>query len=131
MTEAAVENPVVARAESAGIFVRKLAWVGRRAAPDRLFAHKTLGGAVFIEFKDKGEKPGMLQKREHELMRAAGLEVHVCDNVDDAMRVLGLRGEPLTRINLTADELAYLIERLTGANDPVGQSVLAKLLGIV
>ena len=28
---------------------------------------------------------------EHDRMRAAGIEVHVCDSIDDAMRILWLR----------------------------------------
>lgn len=90
MSELAVENPVVVRAERAGFFVRKVAWVGRRNAPDRLFARKDRG-SVYIEFKAKGEKPRKSQLNEHKAMRNAGIEVHVCDNIDDAMRILGLR----------------------------------------
>ncbi|WP_099863859.1 hypothetical protein [Pararhizobium haloflavum] len=34
---------------------------------------------------------------------------------------------PGDRPSLTADEIAYLIERLAGVNDPIGASALAKL----
>lgn len=87
--ESAIENPVVTRAERAGYFVRKVGWVGRRSAPDRVFAREDRG-EVWIEFKDKGEVPTRLQLNEHKRMRSAGMEVHVCDNINDALRVLWL-----------------------------------------
>ena len=89
--EIAIENPVVVRAERAGYFVRKVAWVGRRSAPDRVFARKDRG-TVYIEFKRPGEAATKIQTEEHARMRAAGMEVHVCDSVDDAMKILWLRG---------------------------------------
>lgn len=89
MLESAVENPVVKRAERAGYFVRKVQWVGRIGAPDRLFARKDRG-QVYIEFKAPGEEPRRSQKEEHKEMRQAGIEVHVCDNVQDALRILWL-----------------------------------------
>mgnify|MGYP003641166653 CR=1 FL=1 len=90
--ESAVENPVVARAESAGYFVRKVSWPGRKGAPDRVFSRPDRG-TVWIEFKDDGKEPGTIQQNEHKRMRAAGMEVHVCDNIIDAMRVLWLTSE--------------------------------------
>lgn len=90
MAEAQIEEPVVKRAERAGYFVRKVKWQGRRNAPDRVFSRADRG-TVWIEFKDKGETPTFGQRQEHKKMREAGMEVHVCDNIDDAMRVLWLR----------------------------------------
>jgi hypothetical protein len=88
MVEIAVEMPVVKRAERAGWFVRKVGWIGRRDAPDRLFIKG--GRTVWIEFKDYGEVARLSQKLEHERMRAAGAEVYVCDTVSEALRILGL-----------------------------------------
>lgn len=88
MLESAVEMPVVRRAEAAGWLVRKLAWVGRNGAPDRIFMKD--GRVVFIEFKKPGEVPTLLQRTEHERMRAAGMEVYVCDDATDALRKLGI-----------------------------------------
>ena len=90
MRESQIEVPVVKRAEVAGYYVRKVSWVGRRSAPDRLFARKDRG-QVYIEFKRPGKDATLAQKLEHGRMRDAGIEVHVCDNVDDAMRILWLR----------------------------------------
>lgn len=90
MIEKGIEMPVVKAAEKAGYFVRKVGWVGRRSAPDRVFSRKDRG-TVWIEFKRPGERPTLAQSTEHERMRAAGMEVHYCDNIDDAMRLLWLR----------------------------------------
>lgn len=68
--------------------VRKVSWIGRRAAPDRLFAQR--GRVVLIEFKRPGEGATLQQKREHRRFREAGIEVHVCDSILSAMTVLKL-----------------------------------------
>lgn len=86
--ELAIEIPVVRRAEAAGWFVRKVQWVGRVGAPDRVFAKEQR--IVWIEFKDTGQKPRLSQLQEHKRMREAGMEVHVCDTVSSALRVLGI-----------------------------------------
>lgn len=88
MVELGVEMPVVRRAEAAGWFVRKLAWVGRVGAPDRVFIKG--GRVVFIEFKDKGKVPRKSQELEHDRLRAAGAEIYYCDSAIDALRILGL-----------------------------------------
>lgn len=89
MLESGIENPVVKRAERAGYFVRKVQWVGRIGAPDRLFAREDRG-QVYIEFKAPGEEPRRSQVEEHRDMRAAGIEVHVCDSVNEALHILWL-----------------------------------------
>lgn len=87
--ESSIEMPVVFRAKRAGYFVRKVAWVGKRSAPDRIFARKDRG-QVYVEFKAPGKAPTRLQIEEHKLMRAAGFEVHVIDSVEEGLRVLWL-----------------------------------------
>ena len=89
MREVSVEMPVVKRAEAAGFFCRKVQWVGRKHAPDRLFSRDDRG-EVWIEFKRPGEDARSGQAREHKRMRAAGMEVHVVDRVEDGLRILGL-----------------------------------------
>ena len=96
--ESDVEMPVVRRAERAGWFVRKLRWIGVDGAPDRFFAKKTerckccgrSGRVVLIEFKDEGEPARLSQLDEHDQLRKAGVEVHLCDRADDALRILGI-----------------------------------------
>jgi hypothetical protein len=87
--EANAESIVVTRAEATGWWVRKVSWVNRKAAPDRVFAKN--GRTVWIEFKDKGKEPGLLQTREHAEMRRAGMEVYTCDTVLEALKILGLK----------------------------------------
>ena len=89
MREVNVELPVVTRAENAGFFVRKVMWVGRKHAPDRVFAHKERG-EVWIEFKRPGADARAGQAREHKRMRGAGMEVYVVDTVEDGLRILCL-----------------------------------------
>ena len=86
--EKGVEMPVVRRAEKAGWFVRKLAWPGRIGAPDRVFIKD--GRVVWIEFKDAGKRPRKSQELEHDRMKAAGAEVYWCDNVIEALQILGI-----------------------------------------
>ncbi|ARB05710.1 hypothetical protein [Synechococcus virus S-ESS1] len=89
MREVGVEMPVVVRAEAAGFFCRKVAWVGRKHAPDRVFAREDRG-EVWLEFKKPKGKARLGQIREHDRMRKAGMEVHVVDSVYDGLRILGL-----------------------------------------
>jgi hypothetical protein len=35
--------------------------------------------------------------------------------------------KPLPRVNLSEEEMEYVVNRLFGANDPVGQSIVSKL----
>jgi hypothetical protein len=86
--EAGVEMPVVRRAEKAGWMVRKVQWIGRIGAPDRLFIKG--GRHVWIEFKDKGKVPRKSQELEHDRLRAAGAEIYYCDSAIEALRILGL-----------------------------------------
>jgi hypothetical protein len=83
--KATVETPGVKWLKARGYWVRKFKSIGNRSAPDRIIAKRFPRGKVafFWEAKDKGKKPTELQLKEHEEMRAAGLEVFVSDNVED------------------------------------------------
>jgi len=76
-----IEKPVIEHAVKQGFFYRKVAWVGRRGAPDRLFSRADTG-PFFVEFKrpKKGLEPH--QEREVARMRKAGITVHVIDNYE-------------------------------------------------
>ena len=90
--ELPIEDTVCDIAESNGWLVRKVAWVGRRGAPDRLFS-KIVDGhprPVLIEFKREAKEATVQQKREHERLRSSGIEVHVCDSITCALKVLGI-----------------------------------------
>lgn len=55
---------------------RKLKWIGRNAAPDRLVLFY---GVDFVELKKEGLKPTRLQNIEHGRMRNLGARVYVFD----------------------------------------------------
>lgn len=81
-----VEKPVVKWAKANGWFVEKVMRCGRNGFPDRFFAKN--GRVVLIEFKAPGRKPSPQQLLRHAELRAAGVEVHVIDNVEEGIRVL-------------------------------------------
>lgn len=67
-----IEAYLVKRVEEIGGEVRKLKWIGRNGAPDRLVMY---AGPVFVELKRPGEDLEDHQKREHDRMFAKGCEV--------------------------------------------------------
>ena len=69
-----------------GAEVRKVKWIGRRGAPDRLCMHKLL--TVWIEYKAPGELPEAHQYREHERMRKQGQEVLVIDSFEQVNELI-------------------------------------------
>jgi hypothetical protein len=79
LSESVIESAVCDHATLSGWLVRKLSWIGRRGAPDRMFMKR--GRCIFIEFKATGETPDPIQVREIARMRAAGMEVHVIDDI--------------------------------------------------
>jgi hypothetical protein len=88
--ENTVEMPVVYAARAAGFFERKVKWVGRIGAPDRVFSREDRG-TVWIEFKKPGtDEARVMQEREHDRMRAAGMEVHLVSTVAEGKRILGI-----------------------------------------
>lgn len=85
MRETQVEQQTIRFAQKNGWFFRKVKWVGRRGAPDRMFAKA--GMVIFVEFKKPNAKPRLQQQREIDRMRAAGLCVIVIDNVKTAHEI--------------------------------------------
>lgn len=84
-----IEDKVVKLAEAAGWFQRKVSWLGRRRAPDRLFIKD--GRTVWMEFKDRGvNKARIDQSDEHEEMRAAGAELYLCNSIRHACLILDI-----------------------------------------
>lgn len=88
MVEKVVEDEMIEIAQRHGWVVRKLSWIGRRSAMDRVFFGK--GRAVFMEFKDVGEPLSPKQKLEFDRLLKLYPDICVVDNVDDALRVLGI-----------------------------------------
>lgn len=99
MRESTIEKHLVKRVEELGGEVRKVKWIGRRGAPDRLVMlpplevntknfkcrkHRT----TWVELKATGEKPETYQEREHERMRAMGQHVVVIDSIEGVEELL-------------------------------------------
>ena len=108
MRESIIEKHLVKRVKELGGEVRKVQWVGRRGAPDRLvmlprrseklaaaMAHFHLptewpdrSQTIWVELKATGVKPEAHQLREHERMRKMGQRVVVIDSLEGVEELL-------------------------------------------
>lgn len=101
MRESDIEEYLVKRVKELGGEVRKVKWIGRRGAPDRLvmlpFTEKenrkpgepyALPQTLWVELKAPGEKAKPHQAREHERMRRMGQQVEVVDSIERVDEVL-------------------------------------------
>lgn len=88
MREARVETALVRGVKRAGGEVRKLKWLGRRHAPDRMVM---LPGGIlhFVELKAPGKKARAGQAREHERMRKLCQLVFVLATLTEVEYYLG------------------------------------------
>ena len=86
-----VEAHLVERVEATGGFTRKIAYIGRRSCPDRLVGWP--GGCsnsmeyrdnrhALIETKRPKGKARADQDREHQRLRAIGIDVRVLDTIE-------------------------------------------------
>lgn len=87
--EAKVEAYLVEQVEARGALTRKLKWIGRRGAADRLVVWPALrvdlgwkAQVDFVEVKALGKTPEDLQAREIARLRAMGCNVFVLDSVE-------------------------------------------------
>lgn len=78
MLERDVEAYLVAQVKTLGGMAVKHTSPARRSVPDRLVL-LPLGRVVFIELKRPGGKPTEAQLREHDRLRALGMDVRVID----------------------------------------------------
>lgn len=87
LREAQIEGRLVQRVKALGGLVRKVRWIGRRGAPDRLVM---LPGrpALWVELKAPGVEPEPHQVREHQRMRKVGQRVEIVDSYDRVEEVL-------------------------------------------
>ena len=103
MRESDIEAHLVKRVKAEGGEVRKIQWIGRRGAPDRLvllplrvFDWCDMGErpyprqpeAIWVELKAPGKKPEPHQEREHQRLRAMGQRVEVIDSIEGVERLL-------------------------------------------
>lgn len=94
MRESDIEKYLVERVKALGGEVRKVKWIGRRGAPDRLVmlpSDPSIGqwsATIWVELKAPGEKAKPHQAREHERMRHMGQQVEVVDSFERVDEVL-------------------------------------------
>lgn len=96
MRESAIEKYLVKRVKELGGEVRKVKWIGRRGAPDRLVMlpaeyngdWEKDGTTIWVELKATGEKPEPHQLREHNRMRRMGQRVVVIDSIEGVEELL-------------------------------------------
>lgn len=79
MRESKIEQYLIKELKNLGIETRKVQWIGKQGAPDRLILAK---GGIYVELKAPGEKPRENQLKEHAKMRAAGIRVEVIDSIE-------------------------------------------------
>lgn len=96
MRESKIEAYLVKRVKAMGGEVRKVQWIGRRGAPDRLVMLPKTGydiewgdsPTIWIELKATGKKAEPHQVREHTRMRRMGQRVEVVDSLARVDEVL-------------------------------------------
>lgn len=97
MKEKEVEAYLVKRVKELGGECRKVQWIGRIGAPDRLVmlprvhticwdSHRSR--TMWVELKAPGQKARPSQLREHERMRAMGQHVVVIDSIEGVEELL-------------------------------------------
>lgn len=94
MRESQIEIYFTQRVKRLGGETRKVVWVCRRGAPDRVVMFPN-GVLAWVELKATGKVPAPHQVREHERMREMGQRVEVIDStdgVDEFLFSLGVTG---------------------------------------
>lgn len=97
MRERDIEAHLVKRVKELGGEVRKVQWIGRVGAPDRLVMLPPRRGSngyaqdeatIWVELKAPGAKPRPSQLREHDRMRGMGQWVEVIDSIEGVEELL-------------------------------------------
>lgn len=95
MRESQIEAYLVRRVKALGGEVRKVQWIGRRGAPDRLVmlpenwaGRNDESEFMWVELKAPGVKPEPYQLREHERMRWMHQTVVVIDSLQGVDELL-------------------------------------------
>ncbi len=79
--ESSIERHLVVLASGNGWLTRKVRWIGRYGAPDRLLISPD-GRVIWVELKAPGKTPGPVQCREHTRLRNYGQDVRVIDSLE-------------------------------------------------
>lgn len=80
------EKRLIELAKKHGWYCRKVKWIGRNGAPDRLLIDPQ-GGMLWVELKSPKKEPTKLQLREHEAMRKVHQTVLVIDSMEGVERL--------------------------------------------
>lgn len=91
MRESKIEKYLVKRVKELGGEVRKVNWIGRRGAPDRIVMlpiPKAIRQTIWVELKATGIRAKPHQVREHNRMRKMGQRVEVIDSFERVDEVL-------------------------------------------
>lgn len=88
MRESDIEQYLVKQVKALGGEVRKVKWIGRRGAPDRLVMLPGREVSVWVELKATGEKLKPHQAREHARMERMGQTLVVIDSIDGVEELL-------------------------------------------
>jgi len=97
--EGKIEKHLKKEVQASGGKVRKVKWIGKSGAPDRLMwwpaAHKhdpmgTIPRMAFVELKAKGKKPTKVQEEEHAALRDDGFIVLTLDSIEAVDRAIVL-----------------------------------------
>lgn len=101
LRESDIEKRLVQRVKGLGGEVRKLRWIGRNGAPDRIVMlpwvnqhngvddyYDTPARTIWVELKAPGAKPEPHQLREHARMRKMGQRVEVVDSYERVEEIL-------------------------------------------
>jgi hypothetical protein len=102
MRERDIERYLCKKIKVLGGEVRKVKWIGRRGAPDRVVmltgtwcGFDSAGGfwasprTIWVELKAPGKKAEPHQLREHKRMQAMGQRVEVIDSFEGVDKLLG------------------------------------------
>ena len=90
INERDIEKHLVKRVKELGGEVRKVKWIGRNGAPDRLvmLPHSGYRTTIWVELKAPGVSPEPHQLREHERMRDMHQWVVVIDSIEGVEELL-------------------------------------------
>ena len=103
MREATIEKYLVEQVKAVGGEVRKVKWIGRNGAPDRVvmlpsltpkvaasawYCNPPMGVAIWVELKAPGKTAEPHQLREHKRMQAVGQTVVVIDSLEGVDELL-------------------------------------------
>ena len=70
---------MIFKLQKIGVSTRKVKWIGRDGAPDRLIL---ANGGIWVELKAPGKKPRANQKIELEALTKAGMTAYCIDSLE-------------------------------------------------